>query len=88
MRCRLSADERALCGAAAMRAGGRGAWICAGAVTCFDTAVRRGAFARAWKRRVDVAVLTDVRGVFGHADTQVEQSRSAGFAGRTAGTKG
>ena len=88
LRCRLDADERAVCGALAGRLGGRGAWVCAGSVTCFDTAVRRGAFARAWKRRMDVNAFAAVQQVFGTPSAQVRQSRSAGMAGRTAGTKG
>jgi len=88
LRCRIGAAERVVCGASARRVGGRGAWICAGSVTCFDTAMSRGAFARAWKRRVDADALTDVKQVFGKPDTEVRESRSAGMAGRTAGTKG
>jgi predicted RNA-binding protein YlxR (DUF448 family) len=43
---------------------GRGAWLCAGSLACFDAAVRRRGFDRAWRRPVDRAVLDDLRGDF------------------------
>jgi predicted RNA-binding protein YlxR (DUF448 family) len=38
---------------------GRGAWLCS--IECFDTAMRRGAFARAWKCEVPSSALDTLR---------------------------
>jgi len=41
---------------------GRGAWLCAGSVTCFDAAVRRRAFSRALRSEVSGQELVWLRG--------------------------
>jgi predicted RNA-binding protein YlxR (DUF448 family) len=41
---------------------GRGAWLCAGSVACFDTAVRRRAFGRALRTEVPAHELERLRG--------------------------
>ena len=41
---------------------GRGAWLCAGSAACFETAVRRRAFARALRGEVASDVLDQLRG--------------------------
>ena len=41
---------------------GRGAWLCAGSATCFDTAVRRRAFTRALRCEVSAHDLEWLRG--------------------------
>ena len=38
---------------------GRGAWLCS--LACFDTAVRRRGFERAWRRSVSTDALTTLR---------------------------
>jgi len=40
---------------------GRGAWLCAGSVACFDAAVRRRAFSRALQREVSGQELVWLR---------------------------
>ena len=40
---------------------GRGAWICSGSLACFDAAVRRGGFAKAWRHQVDPTMLEGLR---------------------------
>jgi predicted RNA-binding protein YlxR (DUF448 family) len=40
---------------------GRGAWLCAGSVACFDLAVRRNGFGRALRIEVDPARLPVLR---------------------------
>jgi hypothetical protein len=41
---------------------GRGAWLCAGSVACFDAAVRRRAFGRALRAEVSAHELAWLRG--------------------------
>jgi uncharacterized protein len=41
---------------------GRGAWLCAGSVSCFDAAVRRRAFGRALRAEVSGQDLAWLRG--------------------------
>jgi len=36
---------------------GRGAWLCAGSTACFEQAVRRGSFGRAFRRPIDPGAL-------------------------------
>jgi predicted RNA-binding protein YlxR (DUF448 family) len=49
VRCVLTADGRAVVD----RSGaGRGAWLCIPAQDCFELALRRKAFERAWRRPV------------------------------------
>jgi predicted RNA-binding protein YlxR (DUF448 family) len=43
-------------------AAGRGAWLCAGSAECIDLAVRRKAFERALKGRVEPAAVEPLRG--------------------------
>jgi predicted RNA-binding protein YlxR (DUF448 family) len=40
---------------------GRGAWLCAGSSGCFDLAVRRGAFARSFRRPIGDAAIANLR---------------------------
>jgi len=40
---------------------GRGAWLCAGSVACFDAAVRRRAFGRALRAEVPAQELARLR---------------------------
>jgi predicted RNA-binding protein YlxR (DUF448 family) len=40
---------------------GRGAWLCAGSAGCFDLAVRRGAFARSFRRPISEAATAELR---------------------------
>ena len=64
--CRRTSEPHALIRISALdlRVGrgepGRGAWLCAGSPTCFETAVRKGTLARALRRSVtpdDIAAL-------------------------------
>jgi predicted RNA-binding protein YlxR (DUF448 family) len=40
---------------------GRGAWLCAGSIDCFDQAVRRNAFTRALRAPVEPASVASLR---------------------------
>jgi predicted RNA-binding protein YlxR (DUF448 family) len=42
-------------------AAGRGAWLCVPPIPCFDLAVRRKAFERAWRQPVGAGTLDDLR---------------------------
>ncbi len=60
------------------RAGaGRGAWLCS--LACFDTARRRGAFERAWRRRAEDEQLTTLRNAFERVITNMELLPVDGF---------
>src|SRR5207248_11795064 len=41
---------------------GRGAWLCAGSVDCFEAAVRRRALARALRTELSTAEIAGLRG--------------------------
>ena len=57
VRCVLTADGRAVVD----RSGsGRGAWLCARRTDCFELAVRRKAFERAWRRPVGPDALAEL----------------------------
>jgi hypothetical protein len=57
-------------------------------VACFDDAVKRGAFARAWRRRVSSEELTEMRIAFGSPDADMRELRVTGTSGAAARTKG
>jgi predicted RNA-binding protein YlxR (DUF448 family) len=40
---------------------GRGAWLCAGQISCFDAAVRRKAFDRAYRQPVPATAVAALR---------------------------
>jgi predicted RNA-binding protein YlxR (DUF448 family) len=42
-------------------AAGRGAWLCVPPMPCFELAVRRKAFERAWRRPVGAGTLDELR---------------------------
>jgi len=57
VRCVLTPDGRAT----VSRSGpGRGAWLCVPPQACFELALRRKAFARAWRRPVDPEALAQL----------------------------
>ncbi len=58
------------------RAPGRGAWLCGPA--CIDPAVRRRAFDRAWRRRVEPAAVERLRDRFTAADDLNPNERVGG----------
>jgi predicted RNA-binding protein YlxR (DUF448 family) len=43
-------------------AAGRGAWLCVPPMPCFELAVRRKAFERAWRRPVGADAVAELRG--------------------------
>jgi predicted RNA-binding protein YlxR (DUF448 family) len=47
-------------------AAGRGAWLCKPSADCFQLAVRRRAFERAWRRPVSPAVLEELAYLVSH----------------------
>jgi predicted RNA-binding protein YlxR (DUF448 family) len=47
-------------------AAGRGAWLCVPPAPCFELAVRRRAFDRAWRRPVSRAALEELRSLMSH----------------------
>lgn len=51
---------------------GRGAWLCS--VACFDAAVRRKAFQRAWRTEVDPATLAQLRMAFAESAARMNES--------------
>ena len=53
-------------------AAGRGAWLCSG--ECLETAIRRRAFDKAWRRTVSGADLAALRIAFNGVITEVEES--------------
>ena len=63
-------------------AAGRGAWLCS--ATCFQTAVRRKAFDRAWRRTVPVNTLQSLEpvlhGAFDDVVTNMEELSTVGVA--------
>jgi predicted RNA-binding protein YlxR (DUF448 family) len=80
-RCALGADGHAVCDRVAP---GRGAWLCAGSMDCFDLAARRRGFERAWRHTVDRAALDDLRDAFQEAAGRMEQSWAVGRTGAPA----
>jgi predicted RNA-binding protein YlxR (DUF448 family) len=66
---------------------GRGAWLCS--IDCFDTAVRRKAFARAWRCEVTSSTLDALRIPFESVITNMEELTAAGTkSGTPMPTKG
>jgi predicted RNA-binding protein YlxR (DUF448 family) len=57
VRCVLGADGRPV---VSRTAGGRGAWLCDPPGPCFELAVRRKAFERAWRRPIGADVLDEL----------------------------
>lgn len=66
MRCTLGADGVARIDRAAP---GRGAWLCRGSMECFDRAVRRRGFERAWRRPVAAAAVEQLRALLAEQGT-------------------
>ena len=83
IRCTLGVD-----GATVDRtAPGRGAWVCS--IECFDTAVRRKAFSRAWRREVPSTTLDALRIPFESVITNMKELTAAGTkSGTPMPTKG
>jgi predicted RNA-binding protein YlxR (DUF448 family) len=50
---------------------GRGAWLCS--LACFDTAVRRKGFQRAWRSEVDPAALMELRMAFADSAARMRE---------------
>jgi len=72
IRCTLGSG-----GAAVSRtSSGRGAWLCS--IDCFDTAVRRKAFGRAWRCDVPGSTLDALRIPFESVITNMEDLSVAG----------
>jgi predicted RNA-binding protein YlxR (DUF448 family) len=65
---------------------GRGAWLCS--AECFDTAVRRRAFDRAWHRRVPDDTLLALQIAFGRVISHMEELPDAEVAPRRGPMKG
>jgi predicted RNA-binding protein YlxR (DUF448 family) len=66
---------------------GRGAWLCS--IDCFDTAVRRRAFTRAWRRDVPSSALDALRIPFESVITNMEDLTATGtHSGAPMPTKG
>jgi predicted RNA-binding protein YlxR (DUF448 family) len=66
---------------------GRGAWLCS--IECFDTAVRRKAFARAWRRDVSGSTLDTLRIPFESVITNMRDLTAVGTnSGTPMPTKG
>jgi uncharacterized protein len=57
VRCVVAADGHPV---VSRTAGGRGAWLCVPSGPCFELAVRRRAFERAWRRPVGAGVLAEL----------------------------
>ena len=57
VRCALTLDGHP---AISRTMAGRGAWLCVPPAACFELAVRRRAFERAWRRPVGRAVLDEL----------------------------
>ncbi len=53
---------------------GRGAWLCRGSAPCFERAVRRRSFERAWRRPVATAELERLRVLLAESDTALSGS--------------
>jgi len=70
VRARIGSDGRGQWAGSAARISGRGAWICADSLACFDAAARRGGFAKAWRSQVDSAVVEDLRASYLHEMTK------------------
>jgi predicted RNA-binding protein YlxR (DUF448 family) len=58
---------------------GRGAWLCSS--ECFDTAVRRRAFSRAWRREVPSSAVAALRFPLEAVITNMRDLRAAGKPG-------
>jgi predicted RNA-binding protein YlxR (DUF448 family) len=83
VRCTLGTDGPIIC----RTAEGRGAWLCS--IDCFDIAVRRRAFARAWKCEVPSSTLETLRIPFESVITNMKELAAAGTnSGTPMPTKG
>ena len=77
VRCTITED-----GATASRtSAGRGAWVCS--IECFDTAVRRKAFGRAWRRDVPSSTLDALRIPLERVITNMRELTAAGTSSGT-----
>jgi len=83
VRCTLGADGPTVSRTSA----GRGAWLCS--IECFDTAVRRKAFGRAWRCDVPTSTLDALRIPFERVITNMRELTAAGtHSGTPMPTKG
>ncbi|MEP7045314.1 MAG: YlxR family protein [Ilumatobacteraceae bacterium] len=83
VRCTLGTDGPAV----GRTAPGRGAWLCS--IDCFDTAVRRRAFTRAWRCDVPSSTLDTLRIPFESVITNVKDLSAVGTnSGTPMPTKG
>ena len=55
---------------------GRGAWLCS--IECFDQAVKRRGFERAWKQSVEADALTTLRNAFAGVITNMTELSDVG----------
>ena len=77
VRCTMGIDGPIIC----RTSHGRGAWLCS--IDCFDTAVRRRAFARAWRCDVPGTTLDELRVPFESVMTNMRDSTAAGTCSGT-----
>jgi len=83
VRCTLGPDGPTVSRTSA----GRGAWLCS--IECFDTAVRRKAFGRAWHHEVPTSTLDELRIAFERIVTDMRELTAAGTpSGTPMPTKG
>ena len=83
VRCTLGADGPII----GRTSPGRGAWLCS--IVCYDTAVRRKAFTRAWRREVPGSTLDALRIPFESVITNMKELAAAGTkSGTPMPTKG
>ncbi|MEP7203701.1 MAG: YlxR family protein [Ilumatobacteraceae bacterium] len=83
IRCTLGSDGPAV----SRTSSGRGAWLCS--IACFDTAVRRNAFGRAWRCDVPGSTLGALRIPFERVITNMKDLSAAGtISGAPMPTKG
>ncbi|MGZ4767219.1 MAG: YlxR family protein [Ilumatobacteraceae bacterium] len=83
VRCTVGADGPTIC----RTSPGRGAWLCS--IDCFDTAMRRRAFTRAWKCDVPSTTLEALRFPLEGVITNMRELTAAGTnSGTPMPTKG
>ena len=83
VRCTLGADGPII----GRTSPGRGAWLCS--IDCYDTAVLRKGFARAWRREVSGSTLDALRIPFESVITNMKELAAAGTkSGTPMPTKG
>jgi hypothetical protein len=83
VRCTLGPDGPVV----SRTSSGRGAWLCS--IECFDTAVRRKAFPRAWRRDVPGSTLDALRIPLESVITNMKESTAVGTnSGTPMPTKG